>query len=553
MASPTTHKGKAMAAIDPGSAAKRLSIATCNRAAARGAMAMFCGAGRFRLLWVCLAAGVALGAAEAQAPVNVRVALVIGNAAYPVSPLINSINDQRAMGQALRDLGFQVLEVRDGSKAQMASAIEATRRALAGKHGVAMFYYAGHGMQLNWHNYLIPVDAKLMKAQDVVDQTVDVDAVMTAFKSADTRMNILVLDACRDNPFSETASGKGLAPVDAPPGTFLAYATAPGNVARDGSEASGHGLYTQYLIEELKKPDARIEDVFKRVRTQVRRQSKGRQIPWESTSLEEDFYFDRLRVAMITQPLAPGSPEALAKQQSEFEAEKADWDSIRDSDRPDEFFAYLTRYPNGYMSEQAQFRLDQLQKPRIEAQLKKNETPSLQSGVRRFEVGDEFVYEVEDRIAFKTYTRKDKVISADDKTVVFRSGNILDQMGSILNNRFGKKDPGILQVPADIFVGKKWRSAFTNTAKNGYKSQNFWDFRVTGIENVTVPAGRFLAFRLERTGAAVGPSGRTTMTGTIWIDPKTMQHVKSELTFFSRGRRAVDETIQLVSSHYAQR
>ncbi len=229
---------------------------------------------------VVIAASLMLSTAEAEAPVNVRVALVIGNAAYVAAPLVNSTNDALAMARVLLDLGFQVIEVNDASKAQMASGIESARRALNGKHGVAMFYYAGHAMQLDWHNYMIPVDAKLLKAEDVPLQTVDVDAVMAAFKAANTRMNILVLDACRDNPYEGAASGKGLAPLDAPPGTFLAYATAPGNVARDGTEASGHGLYTEYLIEELEKPEAKIEDVFKRVRTKVRQQSHGRQIPW---------------------------------------------------------------------------------------------------------------------------------------------------------------------------------------------------------------------------------------------------------------------------------
>ncbi len=308
------------------------------------------------LLLVAVTSASLLGAADAQAPVNVRVALVIGNAAYVAAPLLNSTNDALAMARVLKSLGFQVIEVNDASKAQMASVIERTKRALAGKHGVALFYYAGHGMQLDWHNYLIPVDAKLQKAEDVPQQTLDVDAVMSAFKSAETRMNILVLDACRDNPFEAEASGKGLAPLDAPPGTFLAYATAPGNVARDGTEASGHGLYTQYLVEELEKPGAKIEDVFKRVRTHVRQDSRGRQIPWESTSLEEDFYFGGAPASIVTAPLEPGSLEALARQQTEFEAEKTDWDRIRESSKPDDFFAYLNAHPNGYMSEQAQFR-----------------------------------------------------------------------------------------------------------------------------------------------------------------------------------------------------
>jgi multidrug efflux pump subunit AcrA (membrane-fusion protein) len=162
---------------------------------------------------------------------------------------------------------------------------------LKGKQAVGMLYYAGHGLQLDWHNYMVPVDAKLSQAADVPKQTIDIENVIDTFKKSATRMNIIVLDACRDNPFAGKASGKGLAQLDAPPGTYLAFATSPGNVAEDGDETSGNGLFTQYLLKELQKP-ARIEDVFKRVRLQVRQKSQGRQIPWDSSSLEDDFAFN---------------------------------------------------------------------------------------------------------------------------------------------------------------------------------------------------------------------------------------------------------------------
>jgi uncharacterized caspase-like protein len=228
----------------------------------------------------------------AQAPLDVRVALVIGNAAYVNIPALgNSTNDARSMASILRKLGFQVVEVVDGSKAQIDQAVENLQTLLKGKQAVAMLYYAGHGLQLDWHNYMVPVDAKLSQSSDVPKQTVDIENVITSFKKATTRMNIIVLDACRDNPFEGKASGKGLAQLDAPVGTFLAFATAPGNVAEDGDVSSGNGLFTQYLLQELQKP-ARIEDVFKRVRLQVRQKSQGRQIPWDSSSLEDDFSFN---------------------------------------------------------------------------------------------------------------------------------------------------------------------------------------------------------------------------------------------------------------------
>lgn len=254
--------------------------------------------------------------ATAQTPEDIRIALVIGNAAYPGSAaLANPVNDATAMSAALRRLGFGVLTVQDGSRAQMLDAVTRMRDQLRGKRGVGLFYYAGHGLQLDWRNYMVPVDARLGAAGDVPGQTLDVEAVISAFKEAGNRTNIVVLDACRDNPFGGTSSGKGLAQMDAPPGTLLAYATAPGNVAEDGVGAA-NGLYTGYLVQELARPAVRIEDVFKRVRLQVRQQSKGRQIPWESTSLEEDFYFDEgRRQAVRAEDLERLAAEARQKEQ----------------------------------------------------------------------------------------------------------------------------------------------------------------------------------------------------------------------------------------------
>ena len=242
---------------------------------------------------VAVATALAAVSVSAQAPLDVRVALIIGNSAYANAPLLNPANDAQAMSDVLRRLGFQVVELRDGSKTQMSAAIGKMSDTLKGKQGVGMLYYAGHGLQLDWRNYMVPVDAKLQSAADVPMQAIELSSVVDMFKAAGNRMNIVVLDACRDNPFGkDTSTAKGLAQLDAPPSTFLAYATAPGNVAEDGDEKSGNGLYTQFLLQELKRPTAKIEDVFKRVRLNVRKQSQGRQIPWESTSLEDDFFFN---------------------------------------------------------------------------------------------------------------------------------------------------------------------------------------------------------------------------------------------------------------------
>jgi uncharacterized caspase-like protein len=230
--------------------------------------------------------------ATAQAPSDIRIALIIGNSAYPGDmALANPANDAKDMAATLRNMGFGVIEVVNSDRAKMLEAIERAGKNLAGKQGIGMLFYAGHGLQLDWRNYMVPVDAKLNSAADVPKQAIDIEAVMNTFKAAGNRMNIVVLDACRDNPFTDgkAATGKGLAPLDAPTGTFLAYATAPGNVAADGK--GKNGLYTGYLLQELQKPNASIENVFKRVRFAVRKESNGAQVPWETTSLEDDFVF----------------------------------------------------------------------------------------------------------------------------------------------------------------------------------------------------------------------------------------------------------------------
>jgi hypothetical protein len=256
---------------------------------------------QFDGLWtgmVALTLGVHCLGARAQAPADVRVALVIGNAAYPSAPLVTASNDAKAVADTLRGLGFKVFEARDASKLQMEAALAQARNAMQDANAVGLLFYSGHALQQGWHNYMIPVDATLLAPQDVPANAMDVQTVVEAFRRSGNRMNVFVLDACRENPFGVSASGRGLAPMDAPPGTLLAYSAVPGEVGDDGDVGNGHGLYVHYLLRELVQPGAKVEDVFKRVRFQVRKQSQGRQVPWESTSLESDFVFDAAAVSV---------------------------------------------------------------------------------------------------------------------------------------------------------------------------------------------------------------------------------------------------------------
>jgi hypothetical protein len=473
---------------------------------------------RRTLLRAGLATLLAPGLRPAHAASAPRVALVIGNAGYAASPLANPVRDAEAMSALLRDIGFDVVDARDASRAQMLAAVERTRERLAGQQGVGLLYYAGHGLQLDWRNYLLPVDARLARAADVREQAVDVQAVLDAFKQAGNRMNILVLDACRDNPFGAAAGGRGLAPMDAPPGTFFAYATAPGNVAEDGSAQDGNGLYTRHLLQALRQREARIEDVFKRVRVQVRQASQGRQIPWESTSLEDDFVF------------ATGlkADTVAARRDSDFELEKADWDRIKESTRADDFYAFLQRHPNGRISEVAQFRLDQLARPAVQPT---QTVRTLPPGVDRFQVGDSWSFQRTDFLdGQRVHTLVGKVTAIEGGRVLVNGGDfVFDQMGGILRNRFGVKDPAVIGAPADIQVGKRWRSAFNNTGLGGRTARSFYEHRVAALEEVEVPAGRFKVFRIEARGEAVLPDRSRLLETTTWIDPATMTMVRHDV------------------------
>ena len=288
--------------------------------------------------------------AQTQTMLNTlpRVALVIGNTSYVDAPLKNPANDARAIAGELQRFGFQTVLKLDAGRTEMIEAIRAFADTLAQKKGVGTFYYAGHGAQIAWKNYLIPVDAVIDRLEDMQAKTVELKALLDGLVRAQNPMNVIILDACRDNPFGNKvhAQQKGLSQFDAPPGSLLAYATSPGNVAADGEGANG--LYTENLLRELKAPETKIEDVFKRVRLAVRRSSQGQQLPWESTSLEEDFYF------LPPKQVRKLSEDELEKQ---FEEELAIWEKIKDLKEPAPIEDYLRRFPSGKFSELAQFRL----------------------------------------------------------------------------------------------------------------------------------------------------------------------------------------------------
>ena len=474
----------------------------------------------------------ALGfSAQAQAPLDIRIALVIGNSAYPHAPLVNPANDARAMGDTLRGLGFTVVELRDAQKTQMADAIAKVRESLNGKQGVGMLYYAGHGLQLDWRNYMVPVDAKLTKASEVAGQTIDINQVIEAFKGAGNRMNILVLDACRDNPFAGTASAKGLAQLDAPPGTFLAFATAPGNVADDGDAQSGNGLYTQFLLTELKKPVSKIEDVFKRVRLQVRQKSQGRQIPWESTSLEDDFFFNTGKVMAVAKP-----DERV--REAAFNAEKSDWDKIKDTKNAADLYAFLLKYPNGSISELAQAQLERIDRAKTVAQPDR-EGRVQASFDKRWQEGDRYEFIQKDGltgVVSGTAVIETRLRGDDEVEGVVLSGNlsgaIATRAGFALKDGGGSYDPPWSVVPSGEFqLGKHMSARSIRTARDGTKSWMEYESRIAAREKLKTAFGEIDTYRVD-VFRTFQDGGRLKMT--FWYDPDWGYSVKLVTEF--RGR-----------------
>ncbi len=238
----------------------------------------------------------------AQSSPQKRIAFVVGNAHYEQSALDNSVNDARLMTIALQKLGFDVYEYEDCDRETLRAAIgDFSKKLKEDKAATGLFYYSGHGVQAGGRNYLIPVDAVAQNEAGLEASTVNLDVLMQGFAEAGNMANIVILDACRTNPFEGNVPAAPnnqpgakrtddfTAQKSAPAGTFIAFSTAPECNAGDGTR--GVGLYTQELMEAMQTPAAPIESVFKKVRTQVKELSEGKQIPWEHSSLETDFYF----------------------------------------------------------------------------------------------------------------------------------------------------------------------------------------------------------------------------------------------------------------------
>lgn len=292
------------------------------------------------LLFACLSLA---SSAEVQSGGEQRIALVIGNAAYKEAPLKNPVNDARDIAATLRKLGFEVVEKTNVTQKEMNRAIVQFGEKL-NPQTIALFYYAGHGMQVKGKNYLIPVDAQIQSEASVRSEAVDVDGVLDQLTVSS--LNIVILDACRNNPFERRfrSMGGGLAQMDAPKGSLIAYATAPGKTAADGD--SRNGLYTHELLKHIQTPGLPLETVFKRVRVGVMNASGDAQMPWETSSLTGEFFFRPGTGTMAVSAPTIAAPPSVAPENS-LTQEETQWRGIESSTDVADFETYLANYPNG--------------------------------------------------------------------------------------------------------------------------------------------------------------------------------------------------------------
>lgn len=242
-----------------------------------------------------------------------QTALVIGNSNYTsAQPLTNPVNDATDIAEKLRLLGFEVIDKYNLNRKQMRKSIRDFSHRLKQKGGAGIFFYAGHGAQVKGTNYLIPIDAEIESAYEIPDQAIEADLLLRALEEAENPLNIIVLDACRDNPYpgNSRSGAKGLARMESGTGTLIAYSTGPGKVAEDGR--GRNSPYTKHLLKHMTHTGLAIEQVFKRVRVGVEKETDGKQVPWETSSLRGDFYFVPETIKP-QRPIIPAPQKIIAK------------------------------------------------------------------------------------------------------------------------------------------------------------------------------------------------------------------------------------------------
>ncbi|MBL8521638.1 MAG: caspase family protein [Betaproteobacteria bacterium] len=418
-----------------------------------------------------------------------RVALVIGNAAYRHVPLPNPVHDATDMAALLKEAGFEVVYRENASLKDMHLALREFGDRLK-RESLGLFFFAGHGLQVRGRNYLVPVDADIGREDEVAFSALDLQAVMEKLDTARNHTNVILLDACRDNPFATRfkVANAGLAQIDAPPGTVVAFATAPGSTAADGS--GRNGLYTKHLLANLARPGVQIEEAFKQVRAAVRAESRGRQTPWESTSLEGELVFKpappppKRADPPKPAPAAPGKPRSIAI-----------------------------------------------------------------GAAPAFAVGDWWEWRVTNELSGEVRTYKRSVVKTDSEGVTMDNGLVRDHAGNTLKEKIGGKvrtySPSAMFYFFPMTPGLSWSGTVTEGGDD-YSGSNLVTLRVIGEEEIDTALGKLRAIRLERTGewrnARNGKTGISRWT--FWYHGPAKQAVRFERSNTTHDGRLFFKEVQ---------
>jgi len=293
-----------------------------------------------------------------------RHALVVGNSEYSIGALANPANDARLMENALKAVGFEVTVLLDASEREFNRALVEFRNRLklaeqADSNAVALFYFAGHAVQANGENYLIPVDAEIEDEIDLEFEGVSLDTIMATLQRSGADLKLVFLDACRNNPYDATnrSSTRGLSAIDNASGTLISFATQPGNVAEDGT--GENSTYTRSLARYIQQEGLLATQVMTRVRADVMERTGGQQEPWASLGLDRDFYFVEPETPRVVQEEAPVVPERVDGHGAST-IDLAFWQSIDGSTNPEMYQAYLDEFPEGQFRRLAQIRMREL-------------------------------------------------------------------------------------------------------------------------------------------------------------------------------------------------
>ena len=475
-----------------------------------------------------------------------RLALVIGNAGYRIDPLDNPVNDARLVASSLKQAGFDVTLAENLDRRSLLGALRAFGQRL-NDNSVAVLYYAGHGLQLRDRNYLIPIDAEIRSEDEIALAGIDLSFILGRMSAARSRINIVILDACRNNPFAGKSlhTAQGLAPMDAPVGTLLAYATAPGKLAADGlgNVNDKNGLYAQQLARQVLTPGLPVEHVFKRVREAVVRASREAQVPWESSSLQGEFSF--------VPAVATARDGAI---DAEAAAELAFWNSVQGASRADDLRAYLRQYPRGRFATLAQSRLERLDAPAPPV------APALIAASHQMpHVGDSWRYRVQDQFRLGDLFVTAKVEQVSDNSIAESRTTSTD--ATPRNSRVAlapafSPPHDATVAPAEFapylqaagLIGPALRSAELSQQVE----QATVPLRVSleGTEDVQVAAGKFRAQKVVLRGQAqtrgAARSGVVITEHRLWYASEAKRVIKHEITTTVGGALRQSTSVELV-------